>query len=124
VAGSVDVVVGNGLATGTLTGGFTYTVRAPGAPQSVVTTPGDGTAIVEWSAPASDGGSPITSYEARVYDAESGGSLVRLCSSTAPITTCTVTGLTNGTTYWVAVRARNIVGWGSFTGRLPVTPAA
>jgi hypothetical protein len=122
VAGAVDVVVGNTLASGTLSSGFTYTVRAPGAPQSLSLTPGNGSVEVSWSAPASDGGSSITSYEARVYDAESGGTLVRLCSAIPPVTSCTVTGLANGTTYWVAARARNSVGFGPFTERSAVTP--
>ena len=34
----------------------------PGAPQGVVATAGDGTANVTWTAPTSNGGSPLTAY--------------------------------------------------------------
>ncbi len=36
----------------------------PGAPTSVDATPGDGEAAVSWTAPADDGGSPVTGYTA------------------------------------------------------------
>src|SRR5205809_6414337 len=37
----------------------------PGAPQGLVATAGDATVTLTWSAPSSNGGSPITNY--RIY---------------------------------------------------------
>ncbi len=39
---------------------------APGAPASLTVTPGDTEATLTWTAPASDGGDPITKYQYRV----------------------------------------------------------
>ncbi len=76
----------------------------PGAPTGVTARAGHSTIGVSWRAPASTGGSPITRFTAA---ASPGG---RSCTSTT--TTCTITGLTNGTTYTVTVTATNLVGSG------------
>jgi uncharacterized repeat protein (TIGR02543 family) len=74
----------------------------PGAPTSVSATAGNGTAVVSWSAPSTDGGSPITSYVVT----SSGG---QTCTATSSLS-CTVSGLTNGTSYTFTVQAVNAVG--------------
>ena len=82
----------------------------PDAPRSVVTTAGSTTTDVSWLAPTSNGGTPITSYTASAYAAASGGAAIRSCTpSPATDLACTITGLTNGTTYYVDVVATNIV---------------
>ena len=75
-------------ATFTVTGGG-ENATVPAAPVSVSAVPGDASATVSWSA-AGDGGSPITSY--LVTSSPEG----KTCPTTEA-TTCTVTGLTNGT---------------------------
>jgi putative cell wall-binding protein len=80
------------------------TSTTPGAPTGVTASPGDTTAAVAWSAPASNGGSAITSY---VVTASPGG---RTATSTG--TTATVTGLSNGTAYTFTVKATNANGTG------------
>ena len=88
----------------------------PGAPTGVTAIAGIGQATVSWTAPSSQGSSAITGY---TVTGSPGGS----CSTTA--TTCTITGLTAGTSYTFTVRATNAVGTG--TASAPsnaVTPTA
>ena len=75
------------------------------APTGVTAAAGDASAKVTWSAPASTGSFPVTSYQAT---ATPGG---QSCLVAAPALTCEVTGLTNGTTYTFKVRALNGAGW-------------
>jgi len=79
-------------------------VTVPGAPTGVKATGGNALARVIFTAPASDGGSPITSYT--VTSSPNGKTVSGVAS---PIT---VKGLTNGTAYTFTVRARNAKGVG------------
>jgi hypothetical protein len=88
-------------------------IMKPGAPTGVTALPGNGSALVSWTAPVSNGGSPVTGYTVTA----SGQS----CATT--VTTCTVTGLTNGHLYKVRVRASNVKGEGH-PGSTKVRPTA
>ena len=85
------------------------TLFTPSAPLSVSAVPGDSSAVVSWSAPSKDGGSPITSY---TVTASSGptATLGNLAPDT--ILSVNVTGLTNGTSVTFTVHASNAVGDG------------
>ena len=89
----------------------------PDPPTGVSGTAGNREVSVSWTAPESDGGSPITEY---VVFSNPGS---ETCSTAG--TSCTVTGLTNGDTYTFTVVATNSAGSsiGSMSSS-PVTPAA
>ncbi|MEU8819648.1 fibronectin type III domain-containing protein [Actinoplanes sp. NPDC048796] len=82
---------------------------APQPPTAAGAQVGDESAVVSWTAPGDDGGSPVTSYDVQAY---SGGNAVagKTCTATAPTLTCTVTGLTNGAAYTYRVTATNLIG--------------
>ena len=84
------------------------TVGAPVAPTGVTAVPGNGSAVVSWTAPANNG-SAITGYVVTPYMG-SVAQPAQTFNSTA--TTQTVTGLTNGTTYTFTVAAKNANGTG------------
>jgi hypothetical protein len=88
-------------------------IGLPGAPTAVSAVAGDGLATVTFTAPAANG-SPITGYT--VTSIPSGGT--GTCAA-PPATTCTVTGLSNGTPYQFRVVATNGVGPGD-----PSVPSA
>ena len=81
----------------------------PGAPTIGSVSAGDSAATVNWTAPASNGGSAITGYVVTPYIAGT-AQAVQTFSSAA--TTETVTGLTPGTSYTFTVAAVNAAGTG------------
>jgi uncharacterized repeat protein (TIGR02543 family) len=88
---------------------------APGNPASIVASSGDQEATVSWAAPSTNGGAQIVSY---TVTASPGNA-----SCTTSTTSCTVTGLTNGTAYTFSVVATNSVGSSSGANSLSITPA-
>ena len=87
----------------------------PSVPESLTATPGDGEVFLEWTAPADDGGSPVTGYEYR-YAAGDGVPDGTLWQDAGTELSTTVTGLENETRYAVEVRALNRAGPGETSG--------
>jgi galactose oxidase-like protein/fibronectin type III domain protein/Kelch motif protein len=95
----------------------------PGAPTNVTASAGDGNATVSWTAP-SNGGSPITSYTVTPYIGST-PQAATVVNGAPPVTTATVTGLTDGTAYTFTVTATNGVGTGPASApSASVTPTA
>ncbi len=124
---AVDPPAGSALApttisTGTMTTNTAVTATlaetsgAPPPPTGVTATPGDGSAIVSWTAPTLQSDS-LTGYTATATPGDES------CTTTGA-TTCTITGLTNGVTYTVTVVAHTTAGDSGPSAPATVTPLA
>lgn len=89
-------------------------VSAPGTPTFNTITPGDGQATISFTAPLSDGGSPIIDYTITYTPGD-----VVVTPVTSPVT---ITGLSNNTLYTFALTARNLLG-SSSPAFISTTPA-
>jgi hypothetical protein len=97
-----------------------YTV--PGQPTGVTAIADTNSARISWTAPADNGGKPITGYKAMIV-----GDTALSCEAT--VTNCKILGLAAGSTYNVVVRAANEIGGGpnsqassAFVPLSPVVP--
>ena len=120
-SGTVTVTLTNPGGTATLKTAFTYVVGTPPSPPTAVSVARAGTGAVKvaWSPPLTSGPLEVTSYTATA----SPGGLT--CKASA--LTCTIVGLTNGTTYAFTVVATNAAGTSSATPPqrlIPGTPPA
>lgn len=95
----------------------------PGAPTALVATSDDGAAVLAWNAPASDGGAPVTDYVVE-YATSAAGPFGTFADGTSAATESTVTGLTNATTYFFRVAAKNAAGTGVNSPLASTTPLA
>jgi hypothetical protein len=106
---SVTATNAHGTGPASAISGSVTTWAAPGAPTGATAArSGSGKLTVSWTAPSSNGGSAITGYTATA--SPSG----KTCTSTG--TSCSISGLTNGTNYTVAVKATNAVGTSAASG--------
>jgi fibronectin type 3 domain-containing protein len=95
-------------------------VTKPGAPTGLTPKPGNSQVTLSWTAPVSDGGSEVSSYN--VFE----GTTADL-SGSAPVTnvtgtTVTLPSLINGTTYFFAVAAVNAAGQGPLSIEMQAVP--
>lgn len=86
----------------------------PGQVTTVTATAGPDQANVTWDAPASSGGSQITSYNVR-WSADGGGTWSPTTSTATPITSIAVGSLTSASEYVFAVAAVNEKGAGDWS---------
>lgn len=111
-----------------LVGSYDY-YTLPSAPASITGTAGQAQVTLDWTAPASNGGTAVTSYTLqRATDSGFTTGLVTTTGLTG--LTTTVTGLTNGTAYYFRIAAVNAVATAASTTSAyatigsPVTPTA
>ncbi len=112
---AVNAVPGSGVASNVASG---TPATTPSAPTITSVTAGNTTLSVAFTAPTTNGGSAITGYEVSTNN----GSTYSLAGSM--LSPLTITGLTNGTTYQVVIRAVNSVGSGTVSTAVSGTPAA
>ena len=93
----------------------------PGAPANLSATPGDGEVTLSWGDPSND---TIEKYQ---YSTDGGTTFIDIPGSDKDTIAYTVTGLSNGTTHTLAVRAKNISGEGDESSvtvlMIPAAPA-
>ena len=111
--------VGTGTQTSSVSATPSASATAPGVPQSLSATRGNTQVALSWSAPSSDGGATITGY--KVYQSTDDASFSEVATPSG--TSHTITGLTNGTTYYFKVAAVNSVGTGTQTSSVNAVPA-
>lgn len=81
----------------------------PGPVNTLTATSGEGSVLVSWTAPADNGGAPITDYTVQYKDSTMVNWL-SFVDGVSSATSMTVTGLTNGTAYQFRVISTNRVG--------------
>ncbi|MGC9061136.1 MAG: fibronectin type III domain-containing protein, partial [Thermoplasmata archaeon] len=91
----------------------------PSVPQNLVAIPGNGNVTLKWQPPANNGGSPITGY--KVYWGTATGNYTNSVT-VGNVRNYTVTGLTNGQTYYFIVSAINAAGESAKSYEVSATP--
>ena len=94
----------------------TKIVTTPDAPIITNIISGNLKLLVVFTAPLNDGGSSITDYE---YSTDNGSTFTSAGTTSSPFE---ITGLTNGTTYQVVIRAVNSKGSGTSSNKIDGTP--
>ncbi|HXC75648.1 MAG TPA: GH25 family lysozyme [Candidatus Acidoferrum sp.] len=113
--------IGTGSASAASNAVTPSAASVPGPPTAAVATAGNARVSLTWTAPASDGGSAITSYRVTPFI---GATAQTAIPTGTPGTSFTVSGLTNGTTYTFTIAATNVVGTGPpSTASNPATPS-
>jgi titin len=91
-------------------------------PTGLAGAPRNGAVVLGWTKPTSDGGLPIADYVVQYRPNVGGSQWTTFPDDTSTRTSATVTGLTNGVTYYVRVRAKNVAGNFPPTQAGPVVP--
>jgi fibronectin type 3 domain-containing protein len=93
----------------------------PDPPRNLQAIAGDGAVTIQWTAPLSDGGSPITNYKIYRGTVAGGESLI---TTVGNVNSYTDTGLANGQRYFYRVSAMNDAGEGGLSNEASATPSS
>ena len=96
------------------------TMSVPAAPSDLAAVPGDARVVLNWTAPANNGGASVTGY--KVYRSMTANAET-LLTSLGNVLTYTDTGLINGVTYYYRVSAVNSVGESVGSAEASTNPA-
>lgn len=99
----------------------TATTGTPGAPTSLSPTSLNASIRLTWSAPLLNGGSAITDYVVE-YSSDAGANYSVFDDGVSTSLTATITGLTNGSSYLLRVKAVNSIGTGPASGVISAAP--
>jgi hypothetical protein len=113
---------GEGVATAKLNGMPAENVIS--APRGLTATAGNEQIVISWSAPQSTGGNPITKYQFSCITTAGNPTWRDIPDSGANTTSYTIPDLTNGTTYFIEVRAVSSNVQGGTSGVRIATPVA
>lgn len=102
-------------------GKISSTPSVPDPPAGLTSSAGNASVTLTVTAPADDGGSPVTGYE---YTTDAGATWLALTTTGTGTLTGTISGLTNATAYTIAVRALNVVGPGAASPTTRATPVS
>jgi len=118
----IQVAAVNSLGTGPYSSSVLgMTFAPPKSPTDLQGTRGNTQVSLKWTAPNNNGGTPITGYLVERSTGSSGQWTQTLTGSTEA--SFVVTGLTNGILYYFRVSGVNIVGTGTPSTTLSVTPS-
>lgn len=95
---------------------------SPDSPTSLSAIPGDGQAVLTWTAPVNNGGADITDYLVEYKLSSEPTTWSTFSDGTSVTTSATVTGLTNSSSYDFRVSAVNSVGAGTVSSTAVCTP--
>jgi streptogramin lyase len=95
----------------------------PSAPTMDTPSAGDGSVTLAWTAPSSDGGSPVSGYTV-AYKTTTDSDWTTVQPDPATSLSMTISPLGNGTTYQFKVLATNVVGDSPASNEVSATPAA
>ncbi|BFU44588.1 fibronectin type III domain-containing protein [Krasilnikovia sp. MM14-A1004] len=90
------------------------------APRTVRVSGGRKKAEVSWGVSASNGGTQVTGYRVRAYNARTGSAMAVQCTTRATVRSCTLS-VKGGRSYWISAAALNAVGTSTETARIKVT---
>lgn len=115
--------IGAGAASNPVSG-TPFTVPSNVDPGTISYVAGSGSVTVNWTAPNSNGSSISSSY-VTAFSALVGGSSSGTCSTTNANTSCTISGLSNGTVYYVSIETVNGAGYSQrSTPRVAIMPGS
>jgi uncharacterized repeat protein (TIGR02543 family) len=123
IINNVSTLLGTATQDGAITVAITsdpeivIAATKPAAPTNLAATSNaNQQSIVSWSAPSSNGGSPITGYTVTASPGTG--------TCTTASTSCTISSLTNGTAYTFTVTAINVVGTSTASSTASATTAS
>ncbi|MDW3216510.1 MAG: fibronectin type III domain-containing protein [Ilumatobacteraceae bacterium] len=96
-------------------------IDVPQEPTGTLLSAGDGTIDASWIAPAGNNGSAVTDYVIQ-WATSIDGAYTTVVDGVSLDTTHQITGLTNGTTYFVRIGAVNAAGTGPWSAPVSATP--